>query len=74
MSAGHPFEDVYDYLNNKYAFSERDELSIMQLVMDSGHHIFKDRGSIGAKFDNKNLDSGGNIALHGIDFIKNYFA
>ena len=44
----------------------------MQLLMDSGHHIFKDRGSIGAKFDNKNLDSGGNIALHGIDFIKNW--
>tara|TARA_B100000131_G_scaffold318526_1_gene362584 strand:+ start:764 stop:1858 length:1095 start_codon:yes stop_codon:yes gene_type:complete len=74
VSAGHPFEDVYDYLNNKYAFSERDELSIMQLVMDSGHHIFKDRGSIGSKFNKDDLDSGGNVAAQGLDFIKNYFA
>jgi hypothetical protein len=74
ISAGHPFEDVYDYLNKKYAFSERDELSIMQLVMDSGHHIFKDRGAIGTKVDHDSLDSGGNMSLHGIDFIKNYFA
>ena len=74
VSAGHPFEDVYDYLNKKYAFSERDELSIMQLVMDSGHHIFKDRGAIGSKFDADSLDGAGNISMHGVDFIKNYFA
>ena len=74
VSAGHPFEDVYDYLSNKYAFSERDELSIMQLVMDSGYHIFKDRGTISSKADHGALDSGGNPSLHGIDFIKNYFA
>ena len=74
VSAGHPFEDVYDYLNKKYAFSERDELSIMQLVIDSGHHIFKDRGAIGSKFDSDSLDGAGNISMHGVDFIKNYFA
>jgi len=74
VSAGHPFEDVYDYLKDKYAFNDRDELSIMQLVVDSGHHIFKDRGAIGSKFNEDGQGPGGNIALHGIDFIKNYFA
>jgi hypothetical protein len=74
VSAGHPFEDVYDYLKTKYSFSERDELSIMQLVMDSGHYIFKDRGAIGSGFDEDGQGPGGNIASHGIDFIKNYFA
>lgn len=74
VSAGHPFEDVYDYLKDKYALDGRDELSIMQLVMDSGFHIFKDRGTIGVDCNDADTDPGGNIASHGIDFIKNYFA
>ena len=46
----------------------------MQLVMDSGYHIFKDRGSIGDDSDGSELDAGGNPKSHGVDYIKNYFA
>jgi hypothetical protein len=74
VSAGHSFEDVYDYLKAKYALDERDELSVMQLVMDSGFHIFKDRGTIGTNCSDTETDAGGNISSHGVDFIKNYFA
>lgn len=68
ISAGHPFEDVYEFLKDKYDLSERDELSILQLVMDSGHHIFKDRGMIG---EDKGKDGD---KPKGLDFLKNYFA
>lgn len=66
VSAGKPFEDVYDNLKEKYAFTDREELSIMQLLMDMGHPIFKDRGTIGEK--GKNPDG------QGVDFLQNYFA
>ena len=72
VSGGKPFEDVYDYLKGKYSLDEREELTIMQLLMDSGYHIFKDRGVIGSS--SNDLDSGGNPSLHGVDFIKNYFS
>ena len=72
VSGGKPFEDVYDFLKEKYDLSDRDELSIMQLVMDSGYHIFKDRGAIGDDSDSE-LGSGGNPSSHGVDYIKNYF-
>jgi hypothetical protein len=72
VSGGKPFEDVYEHLKKKYDLSIRDELSIMQILMDGGYHIFKDRGSIGS--DPGDLDAGGNPDLHGLDFIKNYFA
>lgn len=71
ISAGHPFEDVYEYLKEKFKLTEREELAILQLVMDMGFPIFKDRGTIG----NKNEDSDATKQDgHGIDFIKNYFA
>ena len=72
VSAGHDVETVYEYLKEKYAFTDREELGIMQLLMDSGMPIFKDRGTIGNKPGEK--DSGGNPKGFGIDFIKNYFA
>lgn len=66
VSAGHPFEEVYDYLKKKFKLTEREELAILQIVMDMGYPIFKDRGTI--------ADSGdGEQDGHGIDFIKNYF-
>ncbi len=61
VSAGRPFEDVYDFLKKKYKLEEREELALMQLVMDMGFHIFKDRGSIGGE---ENLE---------VDFVTNYF-
>lgn len=67
VSAGHPFEDVYDYLKKKFDITEREELAILQIVMDMGFPIFKDRGTIGESGD-------GEREGHGVDFIKTYFA
>jgi hypothetical protein len=68
VSAGKPFEEVYEFLNKKYGFTEREELAIMQLATDMGQPIFKDRGTYG--FDHDKSDKSKN----GVDFIKNYFA
>ena len=69
VSAGHSMEEVYDFLSKKYAITPREELAIMQICMDSGFHIFKDRGT----YSGLTKDSDNN-AKHGVDFIKNYFA
>lgn len=61
ISAGKPFEEVYDLLKDKYKLTDREELSIIQIVTDMGYPIFKDRGSIGTP----SLE---------VDFIKNYSA
>lgn len=66
ISAGKPFESVYEFLKKKYKFTDREELEILQLLMDMGQPIFKDRGIIG--------DEGQDEEGHGIDFIKTYFA
>ena len=70
VSAGHSIEDVYEFLAKKYSITEREELAIMQLCMDSGFHIFKDRGTYSP--ESSDADSGG--ARGGVDFVKNYFA
>jgi len=67
VSAGHPMEEVYASLKKKYDLTDREELSIMQLCMDSGFHIFKDRGSYAPE------ESGENSDKRGIDFVRNYF-
>lgn len=71
VSAGHPFEDVYEFLKKKFEITPREELAILQIVMDMGFPIFKDRGLIGGKEESpqESKEDG-----HGIDFIKNYFA
>lgn len=66
VSAGHPFEEVYDYLKKKFSLTEREELAILQIVMDMGFPVFKDRGTIGESGDGKQEG-------HHVDFIKNYF-
>lgn len=68
VSGGKPLEEVYDFLKEKYKLTDREELAIMQVIMDSGYPIFKDRGTFSSK---KNKESGKG---HGIEFIKNYFA
>lgn len=68
VSGGKPFEEVYAFLKQKYKFSDKDELSIMQLVMDMGYSIFKDRGTFG---DEPGTDQAGKS---GVEYIKNYFA
>jgi hypothetical protein len=66
VSAGKPFEDVYEFLKKKYSLDEREELSIFQLLKDMGHPIFKDRGTLGKGEKKENGQ--------GVEFIKNYFA
>lgn len=66
VSGGKAFEDVYEYLKKKYEFTPREELSILQILMDMGQPIFKDRGTIGGSIDDFDKD--------GVEFIKNYFA
>lgn len=66
VSAGKPFEDVYEFLKKKYSLDEREELTIMQLLKDMGQPIFMDRGVLG-KGENKEKGQG-------VEFIKNYFA
>ena len=68
VSAGHPMEDVYESLKKKYSLTDREELSIMQLCMDSGFHIFKDRGSYAPE---ASKDDDGK---RGVDFVRSYFA
>lgn len=68
VSGGKPFEDVYDFLKDKYKLTDREELAILQIAMDSGFPIFKDRGTIGTT-----PESGKETERHGVDFIKNYF-
>jgi len=69
VSAGHSMEEVYEFLNKKYAITPREELAIMQICMDSGFHIYKDRGTFSGI--EKESDS---KSTNGVDFIKNYFA
>lgn len=69
VSAGHPFDDVYDYLKKKYELTDREELAIMQLIMDHGFPIFKDRGLFSSDSDDFSEDES-----RGLDFMRNYFA
>jgi len=70
VSGGKPLEEVYDFLKEKYKLTDREELAVMQVVMDYGYPIFKDRGTIGDKAD-KDTSNG---KKHGIEFIKQYFS
>lgn len=63
VSSGKPMADVFEALKKKYDITEREELEIVQICMDSGFPMFKDRGTVGSE------DEGS-----AIDFIKNYFA
>lgn len=64
VSAGRPMADTFEALKEKYDISEREELAIMQICMDSGFPIFKDRGTVGSEDDDGTA----------LDFVKNYFA
>jgi hypothetical protein len=68
VSGGNDMEEVYGFLSKKYDISPREELSIMQVLADSGFHIFKDRGTYAGKGSDKETGN------RGVDFIKNYFA
>ncbi len=67
VSAGHPMDEVYEHLKDKYELDDREELAILQILMDMGYPIFKDRGTFGES----NTEGGQN---RGVDFMRNYFA
>ena len=75
VSAGKPFEDVYEYLKNKYDITPREELEILQVLMDSGQPIYKDRGGmpIPEYVKNKELAEEQEKNLSGVDFVTSYF-
>lgn len=59
VSAGRNIEEVYDQLKRKYGFTDREELSIQELLLQKGMPIFKDLGRIeegGAVWDNKGAE------------------
>lgn len=47
VSQGKNPEETYATLKKKYSFTDRDELSIQQILMDMGYPMLKDRGHIG---------------------------
>lgn len=64
VSAGKPMDEVYQALKEKYDITDREELEIIQICMDSGFPFFKDRGTVGEKEEDK----------LSVDFMKNYLA
>lgn len=67
VSAGHSLDKVFEFLCDKYDLTEREQLAVMQVCMDSGFHIFKDRGTLNSKPGKEGDDDG-------VDFVRNYFA
>ena len=76
VSAGKPFDKVYDYLVGKYDITAREELAILQVLMDMGQPVFKDRGSLPIPEEAKDKSRLEALEedLSGVDFITNYFA
>lgn len=68
IAGGKPIEEVFEYLREKYDLDSREELAIMQIIMDSGFPIFKDRGTLSEDPERKMDNS------RGIEFIKQYFS
>lgn len=64
VSAGKPMDEVFQALKEKYDITDREELEIIQVCMDSGFPIFKDRGTVSSSKEDG----------LGIDFIRNYLA
>lgn len=58
VSQGKNPEEIYAALHKKYKFSERDELSIQQILYDMGYPILKDRGHIGDSSEQLNKGKG----------------
>ena len=76
VSAGKPFDKVYDYLTTKYNITQREELELLQTLSDMGQPIFKDRGGLPIPDDAKDKSKLEELEeeLSGVDFITNYFA
>ena len=58
VSHGKNPEEVYAHFKEKYKFSDRDELSIQQVLADMGYPMLKDRGHIGDSSEQLNKGKG----------------
>lgn len=47
VSGGHNIEELYKVAKDKYNFTEREELALLQLLSDFGYPVFKDRLTFG---------------------------
>lgn len=63
-SAGKDPDDIFDKLNKKYKFSDREVLEINFLLSDMGVTLRKDRGKINEEFDSSSEEN--------MDFAPNY--
>jgi ssDNA-binding Zn-finger/Zn-ribbon topoisomerase 1 len=58
VSQGKNPEEIYAELKKKYKFSDRDELSIQQVLADMGYPFLKDRGHLGDESEQLNKGKG----------------
>ena len=60
----------------KYDITAREELAILQVLMDMGQPVFKDRGSLPIPEEAKDKSRLEALEedLSGVDFITNYFS
>jgi hypothetical protein len=59
VSGGRNMEELYDKLKEKYKFTDREELAILQILLDMGYPIFKDRLMVGETEDPSRDDNFG---------------
>ena len=45
VSAGHDIEDMFTKLTERYKFTDREKLELMQLLSDMGYHVRRDFGA-----------------------------
>lgn len=58
VSGGKNPEEIYEHFKKKYSFTDRDELSIQQILYDMGYPMLKDRGHLGDKSEQLNKGMG----------------
>ena len=58
VSQGKNPEEIYAELKKKYKFTDRDELSIQQVLADMGFPMLKDRGHVGDASEQLNKGKG----------------
>ena len=68
VSGGKQINEVFERLNKKYAFTDREKLAFVSLLSDYGYPVFVDRGRVG----DKNQDP--SDSNESCDFLTQYYA
>lgn len=66
VSGGKDIEEVYEKMKNKYNFTPREEMGLIQLLADHGYPVYRDRGLINEPTDPTSED--------GVEWPANYYA